>query len=359
MPAVRFARMSTHVEQAGSAHPGRELAAELDELTDRAGRICHGARAQLDLEERGDSVVREGDATSYLAVPVRAPGGPVLGQLVLRHDRTDAFDARDLALVEALAAQAALLIALRAREQGSASASQGRDGFLRTLAHDLRNPLSALTTGTQALTLMGNLDDFSRRTVERMQRSAMRMSRMITQLTEFARQHEGPGMPLARSRADLHAVAREVIGEAEVAHPDRTIRLVTDGDATGEWDLERVSAALSTLVGNALVHGRPGSVVTVSISEEDSDAVVAEVHSEGPPIPADALPGIFDPYRREGHARSNATDALGLGLYIAHGIALAHGGQLDVSTSAHDGTTFRLHLPRRDERAAVDERARQ
>jgi signal transduction histidine kinase len=340
--------MSTHVDQAGSLHPGRDLASEREELTDRAGRICHGARVQLDLEDRSEAIVREGDATSYLAVPVRAPGGPVMGRLVLRHDRTDAFDARDLALCESFATQAALLIALHARERSAAAAPQGREPFLRTLAHDLRNPLSALTTGTQALTLMGNLDDFSRRTVERMQRSALRMSRMITQLTDFARQHEGPGMALARQSCDLHALARDVIGEAEVAHPDRTIQLVTDGDGTGQLDVERVSAALATLVGNALVHGRPGSVVTVSISEDDAESIAVDVHSEGPPIPAEALPGIFDPYRRGAHTKSNGTEALGLGLYIVNAVAAAHGGQLDVSTSAEDGTTFRLVLPRRD-----------
>jgi signal transduction histidine kinase len=339
--------MSTHVDHASTSHPGRALATELDELTERAGRICHGARATLDLEERGSAIVREGDATSYLAMPVRAPGGPVLGQLVLRHDRTDAFDARDLALVEALATQAALLIELHTRLRETAEAPKGRDQFLRTLAHDLRNPLSALTTGTQALTLMGNLDDFSRRTVERMQRSAMRMSRMITQLVDFARLHEGPGMPLARQSCDLHALARDVLGEAEVANPGSTIELVTDGDGKGEWDVERVSAAIATLVGNALAHGRASGPVTVSISEDDADGVVVDVHSEGPPIPPEAMPGLFDPYRRGGH-RTNGTEALGLGLHIAHAIALAHGGQLDVSTSAQDGTSFRLHLPRHE-----------
>jgi signal transduction histidine kinase len=74
---------------------------------------------------------------------------------------------------------------------------------------------------------------------------------------------------------------------------------------------------------------------------------VIEVHREGDPIPPEALPTLFDPYARvrpEGEKSSDAT--LGVGLYIAHQIVLAHGGRIDVSSNAADGTTFRVVLPR-------------
>jgi signal transduction histidine kinase len=74
--------------------------------------------------------------------------------------------------------------------------------------------------------------------------------------------------------------------------------------------------------------------------------VVVETINQGPPIPADVLPFIFEPFRRARQREKSATGNLGLGLYIAHQIVLSHGGTLEGS-SADGSTTFVVRLPRR------------
>lgn len=74
--------------------------------------------------------------------------------------------------------------------------------------------------------------------------------------------------------------------------------------------------------------------------------VHVEVHNQGPPIPEDLQPRLFDPFRRgEKDSRSSNTAGLGLGLYISRELVQAHGGSLEFESSAADGTTFRVRLP--------------
>jgi signal transduction histidine kinase len=70
-----------------------------------------------------------------------------------------------------------------------------------------------------------------------------------------------------------------------------------------------------------------------------------EVHNEGPPIPAELLPRIFEPFRRATDG-GHPTPGLGLGLFIVQQIAHAHGGRVEVRSTRADGTTFTLRLPR-------------
>jgi signal transduction histidine kinase len=85
--------------------------------------------------------------------------------------------------------------------------------------------------------------------------------------------------------------------------------------------------------------------VSVSTRGEAED-VVLEVHNDGPPISEDVLPTLFEPYRR-GSKGSTRRGSLGLGLFIARQIILEHGGTIEVRSTAGDGTTFTVRVPRR------------
>jgi signal transduction histidine kinase len=95
-------------------------------------------------------------------------------------------------------------------------------------------------------------------------------------------------------------------------------------------------------VGNALQHGAPGSPVRVMVDGTDPASVTLSVANRGT-IPPDVRPHIFDPFK--GGARRQG-EGLGLGLYIAQQIAVAHQGDLAVESNA-DGTIFCLTVPRR------------
>ena len=86
--------------------------------------------------------------------------------------------------------------------------------------------------------------------------------------------------------------------------------------------------------------------MAVNVSGDD-EAVRVEVHNEGPAIPADLLPMIFEPLFRSNDVGANATHGIGLGLYIVSHIVSSHGGRIDVTSSDDGGTRFTVYLPRR------------
>ena len=130
--------------------------------------------------------------------------------------------------------------------------------------------------------------------------------------------------------------------EIRAGQPDAVLRLQVSGDLRGEWDADRLEQVVSNLVANAIQHGN-GTPITL-IGQEHGTSVTLAVHNEGPPIPAEVLPYVFEPLARgrvEGGSHS-----IGLGLFIARAIVSAHSGHIQVSSSTDTGTTFTITLPK-------------
>ena len=219
------------------------------------------------------------------------------------------------------------------------SVAEFREMFIGVLGHDLRNPLGSIVGGAAALLRRGHLDAQDAETAARIIRGSQRMTRMITQLLDLTRARLGGGLVIEPTPTDLREVCRNVVEEFEA-----TIEMDIAGDVTGLWDQDRLAEVLSNLLGNAVEYAAPGTVVIVKA--HGNEEVVVEITNRGEPIPADVLPFIFEPFRRARVPGKSATGNLGLGLYIAHQIALSHGGTLEVH-SADGATTFVLRLPRR------------
>jgi signal transduction histidine kinase len=204
-----------------------------------------------------------------------------------------------------------------------------RDQFIGVLSHDLRTPLGAITAGAA---LLGLPDDNPQRrswVVTRILNSAQRMERMIGDLLDVTRARLGGAIPLKRRPVDFQQVCDEAIIEIRLRQPDAVVQLQTSGDLRGEWDPDRLGQVVSNLVGNA---------------NQDGDSIRLAVHNGGPPIPRDVLPAVFEPLARgPGEA---AGHSIGFGLFIARVIVSAHGGNIQVSSSADAGTTFTVSLPK-------------
>lgn len=217
------------------------------------------------------------------------------------------------------------------------------------LGHDLRNPLSAIAMSVALLRQRGGLDAAQERGVTRIGRSADRMARMVSELLDLTRAHGG-GIPIQPVPADFDDLCRDVVEELRIAHPDAELRLRAEARTMGEWDPDRLKQVVSNMIGNAISYGRPGAPIDVR-TRRDGDEVAIEVHNEGEPIPAEITQRIFEPYLRG--AKGAAGTGLGLGLYIVSEIVRAHGGTIDVASSAADGTTFAVTLPTTARRPAV------
>jgi signal transduction histidine kinase len=217
-----------------------------------------------------------------------------------------------------------------------------RARFISILGHDLRDPLSTVKISADILARSDKLADEHRMVIARIARATDRMQRMIAEVLDFARGHLGGGIPATPTLNDMVEICRHVVDELSAAHPARAIALDTRGDLRGPFDRDRVSQALGNLVSNGIEHGQ-GSIEVAAYESDDREHVITKITSHGKPIAPDVLPRLFDPFMRGDDAV--ARRGLGLGLYIAHQIALAHGATIDV-TSDDTATVFTITWPR-------------
>ncbi len=226
--------------------------------------------------------------------------------------------------------------------------------FAAVLSHDLRNPLSAIVTGAQLLH-ESSTDESVRRISLRILSSSQRMTRMIEDLLDLTRARLAGGIPIVHAPVDLGPVIARVVQEHQESHRDRRVTHEQQGDLAGVWDADRLGQVASNLIGNALQYGDQSEPVTIQVDGSDRDEVTLTV-SNGGAIPADLLPGLFDPFRRG--ARPGQHNGLGLGLYIAQQIVCSHHGRIDVESHQERQTVFRVTVPRKWRARDLEETSR-
>jgi PAS domain S-box-containing protein len=237
-------------------------------------------------------------------------------------------------------------ITVRMREEAELRAAlEFRDRMLGVLSHDLRNPLGVILTSAELLQRQVKLEGKQGETLRRMIDNAHRIERMVHDLLDYTRTRRGSRLPLARRETDLVVLCNQVIGNMQVLHPERTVRLTSSGETRGAFDPDRAAQAIGNLVSNALRYSPPSSEVEITLTGMDTE-VVLQIHNQGPPIAADLLPRLFQPFERGVSEEPGSRAGLGLGLYIVRQIVDAHGGKVDVRSAPGDGTTFTLRWPR-------------
>jgi PAS domain S-box-containing protein len=178
------------------------------------------------------------------------------------------------------------------KAQGAAleSAVASSEQLLAVLGHDLRTPLGAISMAAQTMLRARDLPEHHLRSLERIERSAQRMARLVSDIMDWTRERLGSGVPITPVRTDLAEICEQVITELETLHPQRAIRLERRGTAVGCWDFDRVAQLLQNLVANAITHGDPDAPVQVTIDASEDEGIL-EVHNEGKPITPDRFPG--------------------------------------------------------------------
>ncbi len=215
--------------------------------------------------------------------------------------------------------------------------------ILAIVSHDIRNPLNAIGGSAKLLELRAGQNEQMRGIAERIARSAARITNIVADLLDLSRERHGGGIPVVPTETDLHLLCREVAQEISSFASNSKIAVECQGDAIGRWDPNRITQALSNLVGNAVKHGAPGAPIDVRVISDARNAII-EVHNDGA-IPSDVMPKLFQPFAVRG-MQERQREGLGLGLFIAKSIARAHRGDLEVHSTPEAGTTFRLVLPR-------------
>lgn len=223
-----------------------------------------------------------------------------------------------------------------------------RDTFLAILGHDLRSPL---TTMVMAGTFLTRKNEGTHRTLQigaRVKRSAATMSTMVNDLLEYARTQLGGKMPITPILGDMLEICQAAIADASSAHPECTFELQAEGEMLGDFDSPRLQQVFSNLLNNAAQYRGPKHPVTMVASGE-ADCVIVQVKNFGSEIPPASLKAIFDPMVQLAvgeNQKGRASTSLGLGLFIAREITVAHGGSITVESMAESGTVFTVRLPK-------------
>ena len=314
----------------------------------RTGAPHRDGRVEQDpVELRG---VKEGlgvRSSLLVALDVEGTRRGVLGAVSASPDY---FTSEDLHFLQAIAGWVAALThraeMVEALTRAAAEAARRATGeeLLRVLAHDLRDALLPLRLRIQMLAASAKkgrraADVENARVAEQ---AVDHIQHVIRDLLDAGRLEQGM-FTLAPQLVDLRELAAR--SASIVSLPQTPVEVRGEESLLVLADPDRVRQALENLLSNAVRHSPPGAPVVLTLAVEPPDGLdpkqaVLEVADQGPGIAPELLPHVFTKFVRGGTG-----GGLGLGLFLAHGIAAAHGGSLSVESVAGRGTRFRLVLP--------------
>lgn len=216
--------------------------------------------------------------------------------------------------------------------------------FVADASHELRTPLAAVRGYTELIRRRN--DDVTpevAHALSRVESEAARMTTLVEDLLLLARLDSG--RPLDRKTVDLSRLVVDVTSDARVASRGHAWRLDLPPDpVTVPGDNARLHQVLANLLSNARTHTPPGTTVTIGLSTKGQH-VVLTVTDNGPGIPRELLPEVFERFARGDSSRSRAAGSTGLGLAIVAAVVQAHHGRVEVQ-SRSGWTRFAVTLPR-------------
>ena len=304
---------------------------------------------------------------SYLATPVMAHSGSVIGGLFFGHPDAGVFTARTERLIVGVAAQAGIAIEnARLYETSSRLAAQAqaaldgeraaradaerlsarKDEFLAIVSHELRSPLAAILGWAHMLRRRGSEEEFERG-LDVIEHSVQVQSRLIEDLLDMSRITSG------QLRLDIRPVEARSFVDAAV----ETVRLAADAKEISirkvldlavppvAGDPTRLQQVMVNLLSNAVKFTPAGGSVEVALRAAGGRADIS-VSDTGTGIAPDFLPHVFDRFRQEHPATNRRQGGLGLGLAIVKRLMELHGGEVRAQSPGEGrGATFTLSLP--------------
>lgn len=350
------------VSHAVKAGPGQERLAEIAQYQPRSARMHEVLNFGIShiIPHLTPEVLREiaqseeqfekmsAAVRSLVMVPVRTSRG-ILGVLTLcmsGHERV--YDPDLQATAEEYGRVAGLAIENAMFQRSLEDAVRSREEVCAVVSHDLRNPLTAIKSGSQ---LIGDLlqdpqiDRAALREVVRLVFGASeRMLHLVDDLLDLSKMEAGH-LSLKTEESSAKEILRAVaeLFEPEASSKDIEFALLPRADLPHIWcDSNRLFQVLSNLLGNAFKHTPNGGRVTLHAREVEGRWVEFSVEDSGPGIDPAYLPHVFDRYWQP---RESAKKGAGLGLFIAKQIVKAHGGEIWVQSDAGQGSRFTFTIP--------------
>lgn len=230
-------------------------------------------------------------------------------------------------------------------------ATRAREQLLAFVAHDLKNPLSAILSITDILSKRltpweSESGKICLKAADSLRRSALQMSRLISDVLDSSRIEAGSLM-LNMRQEEVGSVIREALESIQPNADQRAVRIESELDQERRLEIpcdrDRMLQVLSNLLGNAIKFSPWGGTVRVRLDSTDQEIRVA-IEDQGPGIDEDQRKMLFEKYWQ---ARQTAHLGSGMGLSIAKGIVEAHGGRIWVQSSTEKGSVFWFALPKK------------
>ena len=221
-----------------------------------------------------------------------------------------------------------------------------KDRFLAMLSHELRTPLMPVLLGVDE---MGGDERFAaaRPTLTMMRRNIEVQSRLLEELTEFTtvEQHK---VRLRPEAIDAHEAVRFVLEICRGEISTALIEVLLDLGASESVvlaDSVRLQQVMWNLLRNAIKFSPPGGGISITSANETPGCLTLEFTDHGVGIEPELVPLVFEPFQQGDNSMQHRYGGLGLGMFIAKGLAEAQGGTLTVASEGRGtGATFRLTL---------------
>lgn len=227
-----------------------------------------------------------------------------------------------------------------------------QDQFMLSIAHDLKNPITATQTGAE-LILHAPRSAMTVPLAENMIKSMKKMSEMVESFHDRSRLQAGRGLVLPLSDCDIHAILHEVVEDLTLVHGNCFV-LRSEGAIHGQWNAEYLRRLIENIVNNAVKYRAPGSLVTLTLQTREANAELT-VHNRGESISLSDQAQLFTSERWKRSGRT--PKGWGLGLSLAKGIVDALGGTIRVESHDSTGTTFTVILPQQSKASAPEPKA--
>ncbi|MEZ5653684.1 MAG: PAS domain S-box protein [Burkholderiaceae bacterium] len=244
---------------------------------------------------------------------------------------------------------AAIDITLRRRaESVLQSASREKDEFLAMLAHELRNPLAALSAAGALLETRLPQDAALRLPLAMLQRQTQQLTRLVDDLLDVSRIAHGR-IELQHEALELGTIIEHAVETVQPLVLEKRHRLELRSASVPLWirgDHVRLVQVVGNLLHNAVKYTDAGGTITLTTGF-DNDRVQLEIRDSGVGIGAEQLPHVFDLFVQSKGTLDRASGGLGIGLSVVKRLVEMHGGTVQAQSAGRGfGATFTMSLPR-------------
>jgi signal transduction histidine kinase len=321
-----------HRQTAGAAEPPSHVLEAMDAAVATLGR-------QLIVDPAGT-----GESVCGVACPLFARGA-LLGVLAVVREPRDGprYDAPEVALIEEMAGRAAIALDNCLLYREIEERDIRKEQFVAMLAHELRNPLGAISSAVGVMEMVGG--DPGERAREIVKRQIHNLSQLVEDLVDTTRITTGK-ISLTRSPVNLAESVARCLKTIELAGRTKGQRI--DVDAGETWvhaDSARIDQILANLIGNALKYTPAGGHIAIRVHPV-GDWATCEIADTGQGMSPEVLQRVFELFYQEERSADRGRGGLGIGLTLVRQLVELHGGAVEAASEGEGrGSRFTIRLP--------------